>query len=404
MFQAYFYLTLMSYVVVKPLKNKGTAVLLVFLFAGFGLFYSSILGGIIMGLVTPIAVLICFVIGIVKSTALLVITIIFCLLYYIICFIWAIVAVNKYNENILHEQRLNASYHSPIESGKSTTETLIEPYPFEESKADTKKVWIIILAIISVLLLGLLLFNNKRKSGEMFNLSALFSGHTKEEKEIEDQLKNAYLNLTNGIYSTDGVKGLGSDGLPFYNTSSKSFELMGLLPMAKLFGNIKVEAENVKISEFSEGGSTANLKYEVYAIFNNDTTKATINMVTKKIGDKWKFDAEKFFAITPTKEGKKAPLIMEEKHEQLETVNKETASEEWALIDRADEKQVGDYRQKTIINFMAAEDEGDFTSISQYASAIEQFHDLKKPSLIQLKKRYEHIWNIAKNLHINITP
>ncbi len=95
---------IMSYIVTKSTKSRGIAALLVFLFGGLGLFYASVLGGIVMGILVPIAIYFFLFLGVMaESTSLIAIVIIFCCLYYIICLIWALRAVSSYNRNLVAE-------------------------------------------------------------------------------------------------------------------------------------------------------------------------------------------------------------------------------------------------------------------------------------------------------------
>ena len=92
----------MNYIVTKPVKSKGIAALLVIFFGGLGLFYSSILGGLVMGIIAPILIVLFLFYGAVSgSISIMAIVIIFCCLYYFICLIWAIRAVDNYNQEII---------------------------------------------------------------------------------------------------------------------------------------------------------------------------------------------------------------------------------------------------------------------------------------------------------------
>lgn len=90
----------MKYIVTKSLKNKGVAILLTILFGGVGLFYSSILGGIIMTLVFPVVLITLFLSGHFITGILL------ACCYYIICMIWAIMAVSDYNRKTINNASL----------------------------------------------------------------------------------------------------------------------------------------------------------------------------------------------------------------------------------------------------------------------------------------------------------
>ena len=85
----------MNYLVTKPLKSKGLAALLVFV--PFGLFYSSIWGGIVMYFIVPLLTFF----GIAYGEIQLVSFIILVPLYILICLVWAIIAVSDYNNQII---------------------------------------------------------------------------------------------------------------------------------------------------------------------------------------------------------------------------------------------------------------------------------------------------------------
>jgi hypothetical protein len=92
----------MAYLATKPTKSKGIAILLVIFFGPLGLFYSTVSGGIIMTLFAPAALLSLFIKGaIVQSETVLIIAVGWTILAYILCFLWAIGAVDNYNRSIL---------------------------------------------------------------------------------------------------------------------------------------------------------------------------------------------------------------------------------------------------------------------------------------------------------------
>lgn len=90
----------MSYIVTRQLKSTGLAAFLAILFGGIGLFYSTILGGIVMTLIFPVLLVALFFLGKFLTLILL------CCSYYFICLIWAIVGVNSYNKRIVQESSL----------------------------------------------------------------------------------------------------------------------------------------------------------------------------------------------------------------------------------------------------------------------------------------------------------
>jgi hypothetical protein len=74
-------------------KSLGVGLILTFLFGGLGLFYVSVMAGIIgsiLELICIVITLITFGIG-----AILLIP------FHIICFIWAVVAVNNHNKRLI---------------------------------------------------------------------------------------------------------------------------------------------------------------------------------------------------------------------------------------------------------------------------------------------------------------
>lgn len=104
----------MSYlVVVKNPKNKGIAILLVILFGPLGLLYSTIIGGLIMTFIYGIF-LILVSIGVLSGIGILLLGDIHSLLiifisvvmYWLLCIIWALNAVDNYNDRILKEARM----------------------------------------------------------------------------------------------------------------------------------------------------------------------------------------------------------------------------------------------------------------------------------------------------------
>jgi uncharacterized membrane protein len=72
-------------------KNLGIGVILTLLFGGFGLFYASISGGIIMTILELISIVLCFVfIGFVLLP-----------IVHVIAIIWTVVAIQNHNKKLL---------------------------------------------------------------------------------------------------------------------------------------------------------------------------------------------------------------------------------------------------------------------------------------------------------------
>lgn len=78
-------------IVVKPIKSMGTSIILTVLFGPLGMLYSTILGGIIMIVVSA-------VVGLLTAGTGLIVT-------WPICIIWAAVATSSYNKNLSAGQR-----------------------------------------------------------------------------------------------------------------------------------------------------------------------------------------------------------------------------------------------------------------------------------------------------------
>ena len=108
----------MNYIVTKQTKSKGIAILLVAIFGPLGLFYSSLLGGIIMTLATPIISLILLVkFDLGYPDASLVIVWAWIVIAYIISFLWSVSAVSIYNNKILNEATI-FNYNPPVSETK----------------------------------------------------------------------------------------------------------------------------------------------------------------------------------------------------------------------------------------------------------------------------------------------
>ncbi|OGU12653.1 MAG: hypothetical protein A2X61_10905 [Ignavibacteria bacterium GWB2_35_12] len=78
-----------------PTKNVAVSVLLTIFFGGFGLLYSTVKGGIIMSIIEFINFWLCFlIIGLFLAPVI-----------HLICVIWGVTAVNKYNRELLDSLR-----------------------------------------------------------------------------------------------------------------------------------------------------------------------------------------------------------------------------------------------------------------------------------------------------------
>jgi len=92
-------------IIVLSQKDVGIAILLTMFFGSFGLFYASVRGGLIMTF-APVLLGVFWLIGFYTGNTTLMYSIVtflfaFLLFYYIICIIWAIVAVSNYNKGLL---------------------------------------------------------------------------------------------------------------------------------------------------------------------------------------------------------------------------------------------------------------------------------------------------------------
>lgn len=135
----------MSYIVTKQTKSTGVAILLTLLFGGIGLFYASIVGGIIMTLLFPVIVFFLFFTGhFIASIGL-------ACSYYIICIIWSIVSVSSYNRNIQNESSLLVAYrHTPLQ--------IADDNYYDQYRKSLKKDHSTIWVIATLLICGLLFY------------------------------------------------------------------------------------------------------------------------------------------------------------------------------------------------------------------------------------------------------
>lgn len=106
----------MNYIVTKALKSKGIAILLVFIFGPFGMFYSTIWGAIVMLLVAPALVIGFFyaVMHDMATPAFCMLFIFFAIIYYITCFLWAVAAVVDHNRNLIAGQNEEMEEMRPV--------------------------------------------------------------------------------------------------------------------------------------------------------------------------------------------------------------------------------------------------------------------------------------------------
>ena len=327
----------MNYIIIRSVKSRGIAALLVFLFGPLGMFYSTITGALIMSFgVAPFIIWAVF-----KSSGLALILLPF---YFISCLIWAIQAVNFYNKKITKEaynnnkkmskelidsnsksnytqgernelindiKGLNVLYDTNVidihkyEKQKEILERKMynlengvvseQSYQIQEVSQNKKSNLLpILLVLIPILLFGYFLYDKETNSLKFEKISSIFSSQkSKEKEEIKKQLEKTYFDVFNGKYTAQNFTG--GVETPFYNTNISTLVVMGLGPLATFTGNLKVEPSNIDVYELNENGNTARLKYDVEIITKEDTVLGKIDMEAKKIGGMWKFNAEKFF-------------------------------------------------------------------------------------------------------------
>ena len=108
----------MSYIITRPVKSRGVAALLIFLFGPLGMFYSTITGALIM-----IFVILPFVIWAALITSGL--GLILVPFYYLACLIWAIQAANNHNRKIIMDSALiNKNIHNQLYNLSAENSTL----------------------------------------------------------------------------------------------------------------------------------------------------------------------------------------------------------------------------------------------------------------------------------------
>jgi amino acid transporter len=112
-----------NYHVVKSTKSVGIGILLTFLLGPIGLFYSSVWGGIIMTF-CPIIVGSIFLLGLYSGSELLqimagVTILVYLVLWWLICIIWSVIAVNHYNRRIMKKSTYNIPFYPRSTSTES---------------------------------------------------------------------------------------------------------------------------------------------------------------------------------------------------------------------------------------------------------------------------------------------
>ncbi|HPS83564.1 MAG TPA: hypothetical protein PLA88_04565 [Bacteroidales bacterium] len=108
-------------IITKSTKSVGIAILLTFLFGPIGLFYASVIGGLIMTFM-PIFLTVLSLVGLAQKNSSLFgwsfgILVVFSLTYWLINIIWAVISVSKYNRKIEEDAKKQVamwnSYNHP---------------------------------------------------------------------------------------------------------------------------------------------------------------------------------------------------------------------------------------------------------------------------------------------------
>lgn len=156
-----------------------------------------------------------------------------------------------------------------------------------EIPEEKKRVNLIGLVILIILLLGSLGFICYQNGWGL-------NPHAKEKTAIKEQIEKVYFGIANGAYTSNTIQGTGTDGMPFYNLSFENITLMGLTPLANIFGfKIQIEPKNINVYHFIND-NTAQVQYNLLVHSRNEIDTAKIDMIVKKIGGYWKLDGEKF--------------------------------------------------------------------------------------------------------------
>ena len=102
----------------RPLKSLVASILLTLLFGPIGLFYASIIGGLVMTFLVPLILAVFTIFSVDNTTtdtlydSYVIIGsswIIFLILYWPICILWGVISVNKYNAKI-HSETANQMF------------------------------------------------------------------------------------------------------------------------------------------------------------------------------------------------------------------------------------------------------------------------------------------------------
>lgn len=320
------------------MKSKGIAAVLALLFGPIGLFYATVSGGLMMLFVIPLLTVFLAIAFWSNTFGVLIISsiIFLCVFYNLICMIWAIIAVDKYNNKILAEANYYdsntdesiisddiANKKSQLLQDLGTIKKLLDTGAINQSEYEKRKDVIlnkieilehndtiehssnaenyeeipntsnsifngkvIILASIIIALLAFVLYDTETKSLNFDRITNLFSANSKEKKEVATQLEKAYFDVTNGTIR---------DEMPFYNANTGSLFLTSFLTMLKYESNTRIEPVNIDVYELSDDKRSGKVRYNLMILKGADSIKVSIDMNIKKVGTFWKFDSEKFF-------------------------------------------------------------------------------------------------------------
>jgi len=334
----------MNYIVVKPTKSVGIAILLSLLFGPIGLFYATVTGGIVMTLLPVIAFILLSLSAALLNTNLFLasfsVILIFGGTYWIIAIVWAVLSVRKYNANLVagsnsySEQFYNArslkseslppvvvtkkdttdnpsfqewktknphrsinDYYSqyPVSRSELQTKSNIDHVETESRKSQSISFPVIILGSLTLLIvLALVLFFDPgSKSFSRQKAMKFFSGLNSQHKVIEEQIKTVYFGLVNGAYSAEGMTGVSPEDLPFYNSDITTLMVMGFVPFGMLNGPVQIEPINIVVHSIKD--EEAIVSYDLVKTDGKKQKSVHIQMTLKKISGKWKLDGQKFF-------------------------------------------------------------------------------------------------------------
>jgi hypothetical protein len=351
----------------KPLKSSTTAILLTIFFGPFGLFYASIFGGFVMILGIPILVLLLLVISTYSSVAFgftIFWGICFLVLYWPICIIWASISVDKHNRRIHQKELQNQLYNQNsilaqlknssganenssilikrqqlqneldrykialtnqeisemefllkkeklekqidvLDHNMNTSEHPKEPIKETiEYQSDNKSYFWIVLLIL-LLTLSLLYLGSTK--------GWLFDRHSKDRVAIKEQIEKTYFGLLNGGYTSETLKGVGPDGLPFYNQTLEDIYAMSLFPLANILGiHVSIDPKNIEIYDFINDNS-AKVKYDLIVQNGDIRDSVRIDLIAKKISGYWKLDGEKALGFSNAAKKEKKVSKVEKK-------------------------------------------------------------------------------------------